>query len=328
MGGVINKEGKGGAVSPGTAKHEVMKLYNMFVFIGVSLMADPEEVARFLGDLAEEDVEEHVTGEPITLPNEPLVAPEGGDVAVRVTEQPLQQPEMPMGTPEGGVLDVRVQEQPTEGASGSASWWDPMEQGSGSYAGGGRRRDLDPTIQTSGGRSTPLGNLLGLTLPPARAQMLCDDQFINWPLPDQLLSVHFVVPPPMFALPSRIRKGEIKLDSDMIIIAIGTVDKLAKATVITWVQDMMDSIRQCNPNAEVFLGTALPQHGENLMKVVNYNRNIAAGIRRWNRHHPHTCAKYIGWHKVLLKEEYPEDGVWERPALYLIREELRRVARI
>ena len=207
----------------------------------------------------------------------------------------------------------------------------PQDTGrSASGAEGGEPTDWAPTSRTSGELTTPLGVMLGFTIPPAWACLICDEQFINWPLPDHIFKVVYFTSP-WLTLGEKIRSGDISVETDVVAIAVAPdgAGKTAKATVFTWVHDVMDGLRaMCKRDTDVFIATMLPRAPPRQMECINFNRNLANGIRRWNRINPCKFAKYVGWHKIVLEQAIPEDGVWEQYACDMLRLELLRMARL
>ena len=341
----------------------IRRSINLSIITGVQLEADPEEVARFLGISLQELMDEMADepdakreGKPEKVPvDEPMDDPEAQprpssrQSAIMPTEDRNANPEAPP-RPSGGSGIEEAQPGPSQqitvreggkhaeppGSSG-ISVYQSMGQklvisgkeGDPGYVGDADvSRDWDPISRISGERTTPLGRMLGFTVSAAHTNLLCDETFINWPLPDTNIQVHFVVPPEWLTVADRIRSQTIDVHARKVVVAVGPPGKTSKGTVLTWVRDILGSIRDMAPDAEVFLTTALPRPPPQQMATINFNRNLSAAIKRWNRMNPTGYAKYVGWHKALLDETIPEDGVWERSHMYQIRDHLCKIARI
>ena len=130
-------------------------------------------------------------------------------------EDALQDPE---GTRRGTMV---LQWEPHQGVS---------EKGTGGAA--APPRDSDRISLMSGRRTTPLGDMLGFLVPATRATLICDEWFINWPLPDELLQVKFFSEDWM-TLGAKLHNRNIVLDTDLVVLAVATTNKVAKNTVVT-----------------------------------------------------------------------------------------------
>ena len=238
--------------------------------------------------------------------------------------------------PEDGAEDGEAA--PAEGTSGTDGEREktpdreksPQAVQSGHGAEGGGWTDWVLTCPMSGERSTPLGGMLGFTIPAAQGCLICDEQFINWPLPDRTFKVTYFTGP-WLMLGEQVRSGQVPVCTELVVVAAaaGEEGKVAKNTVFTWIQDVVQGLKQvCSQDTQIFFATMLPRAPPHHMECINLNRNMANGIRRWNRVNPLRYVKYVGWHKVVLEESIPADGIWERHACDLLRQELLRVTRL
>ena len=186
------------------------------------------------------------------------------------------------------------------------------------------------TSTMSGQRSTPLERLLGVVKEKPTALLICDHQYINWGFPDMDMDVKFVVPEDWLLLGFKISIGSVGV-SDYSVVGVAVtpnVDRVAKRAVVTWVEDVASSIYSVNSETKIVFVTGLPCPITEALDWINYNRNLAYGIRRWNLKNPTQFVRYCGWHRVLVKLPCPEDGVWEHPEIRQIRDRFLEVARI
>ena len=144
------------------------------------------------------------------------------------------------------------------------------------------------------------------------------------------MDVKFVVPEDWLLLGFKIGSGTLGVSGYNVVGVVVTpkFDRVAKRAVVTWVEDVTSSITSMNPDAQVVFATGLPRPLTETLDRINYNRNLAYGIRRWNLKHPDQFVKYCGWHKVLVSLPCPEDGVWERSEMNQVRQRFLEVARI
>ena len=124
-------------------------------------------------------------------------------------------------------------------------------------------------------------------------------------------------------IPFRIDSGTICIgEYDVVGVAVAptSLRKVTKMVVVNWVLDTARSLFDRKDNIQVIFTSGVPRPSKETFNRINYNRNLAYGIRRWNVLHPQEYVKYCGWHKALLSLPCPEDGVWESSEMDLICE--------
>ena len=140
--------------------------------------------------------------------------------------------------------------------------------------------------------------------PIPKAVLLLDEQYSQWPMPDQCLYIKVVKLPSWLLLPQQLNCIMQECPQVPIIgVGLAPKERAEKETVITWVAHVAQQLRCKGKENQVFILTGLPRAAPDTMNRINYNRNLSAGVRQWNKDNPKLFIKYGPWLRPLVHQK-------------------------